>query len=265
MKACLPLDPSKRRCSVNNSRTNLTLYLKPMNVKPIQYNDRHAARHRTGFTLVELLVVLAIIAVLAMLSFSAIGRMRIAAAKSKGISQMRNIGLGIASWMGDNSSPEPFFMSDGTGDYPHESRRYSNFRPGNPAMALYQSEDPAAGYVQDFNAFFSPLAKLGSAAPTLSTYDPTKASETRLWGTYHYHYPHVTDARMTPRQRALGVTAIAASRESINGNLVLSEFYRDDWCPPKYGKRIYHALLSDGSVRYVADNDGAWGRWRTGN
>lgn len=62
----------------------------------------------------------------------------------------------------------------------------------------------------------------------------------------------------------MGVLPISASRESINGTLVLSEFYRDDWCPSKFGKRIYHALLSDWSVRYVADNDAAWTKWKTG-
>lgn len=63
-----------------------------------------------------------------------------------------------------NFSPEPFYMGDGTGDYPHESARYSDFRPGNPARALYRKDDPSNGYIQDFNVFFSPLSKLASAA-----------------------------------------------------------------------------------------------------
>lgn len=237
----------------------------PMKRKSKKSAHRHAVSRPTGFTLVELLVVLGIITVLALLSIVGVDRMRLAAAKSRSISQMKNISVGIAMWMGDKSSTEPFFMADGTGDYPHESRRYSDFRPGNPAMALYRTDDPGAGYVQDFNTFFSPLAKLALTAPTLSTYDPAQASETRLWGTYHYVYPYVTDARMTSRQRALGVTAVGAASEAVNGKLMLTEFYRDDWCPPKHGKRIYHALLSDGSVRYVADNDAAWGAWKRGS
>ena len=227
-------------------------------------NSCPAVRRPLGFSLVEILVALAILVVLAVLTLSITGRMRLAAAKSGSVSKMRNISVGIATWMTDFSAPEPFYMGDGTGDYPHESARYSDFRPGNPARALYRKDDPSNGYIQDFNVFFSPLSKLASAAPTISTYDPTKASEKKLWGTYTYFFPHATDAKLTARQRAMGVQPIPASRESINGCLVLSEFYRDDWCPAKFGKRIYHALLSDWSVRYVADNDAAWTKWKTG-
>ena len=227
-------------------------------------NHAPIVRTRTGFSLVEVLVVIAIIVVLAVISLMVVNRMRLAAAKTGSISKMRNISIGIASWMADRSVPEPFYMADGTGDYPHESTRYSDFRPGNPARALYVTEDPSSGYVQDFNEFFSPLAKLPTPAPTLGNYDPTKATDKRLWGTYTYYFPHVTEAKMTSRHRTMGVQPIPASRESINGSLVLSEFYRDDWCPPKFGKRVYHALLSDWSVRHVGDRDEVWSKWKSG-
>ena len=214
--------------------------------------------------MVEVLIVMSILAVLAVIMLSVSGRMRLSAAKAVSVSQMRNIGLGMASWMADNAAVEPFYKSNGSGDYPHESAANGTFRPGNPARVLYNKDDPASGYVQSFEVFFSPLSRMAGPAHTLRTYDPTKATEKRLWGTYAYFYPHATAARMSARHQALGVEAVGASGPEADGKLVLSEFYRDDWCPPKYGKRVYHALLADLSVRHVADNDTAWSQWKNG-
>lgn len=219
---------------------------------------------RAGFSLVEMLIVIVIIVVLAVLSLSVANRMRVTAAKTNSVAQLRNMGVAILSWTTDRAAPEPFYRGDGTGDYPHEGNSYGEFRPGNPARALYKVDDPSAGYLQDFNVFFSPLSKLMKPAPTIATYDPWKVSESRLWGTYTYHFPHVTAARMNARHRNMGVETVGASNPTIDGRLMLSEFYRDDWCAPKFRNRIYHALLSDGSVQYVADNDAAWNRWKNG-
>jgi prepilin-type N-terminal cleavage/methylation domain-containing protein len=229
------------------------------------YTRRHKARRRTGFTLVELLVVITIIIVLAALTFSLTGRIRLSAAKSKSISQMRNISVGIASWMGDNSSPEPFFVSNGTGDYPHESTRFSNFRPGNPARALYNKDDPTSGYVQDFTIFFSPLAAVPSGIPSQADYDPTAATNARPWGTFWYLYPHVTAANRTARQEANNVGVVGTSRRSIDGKLVMTEFYEGDWVTTRFGKEIHHALLSDWSIQYVADSNSRFNQWKSSN
>jgi prepilin-type N-terminal cleavage/methylation domain-containing protein len=236
--------------------------MKTMNMKPIHH---HELGPRSGFSLMEVLIVIAIIAVLAVLSLAVVSRMRLAAAKAGSVSQMRNISVGIASWMTDKSAQEPFYTSNGTGDYPHESARASDFRPGNPARALYRLEDPSSGYIQDFHVFFSPLTKLAGQSPTISNYDPAQASESRFWGTYSYHFPHVTEDRRTSRQAAMNVAVVPASGNSANGKLVLSEFYKDDWgCSAKFGKNAYHALLADWSVRHIADNDKGWTKWKTG-
>jgi len=233
-----------------------------MHMKTIKHRSRHS---RSGFNLVELLVVIAIIAVLAVIITSVATRMRLGAAKAVSVSQMRNIGIGIASWVADRAAPEPFYKANGTGDYPHESSYHGDFRPGNPARVLYRKDDPSAGYLQTSDVFFSPLSKLKGAAPTIATYDPTTASEQRLWGTYTYHFPHVTSARITPRQQSLGVEVAAASGREADGKLMMSEFYRSDWCPAKFGKNVYHAMFSDWSIRHIADNDAAWTKWKNGN
>jgi prepilin-type N-terminal cleavage/methylation domain-containing protein len=227
-------------------------------------NPSFLVRQRNGFTLVELLVVIAIIAVLAVLSMMTVNRMRIAAAKTKSISQMKSISVGIASWMADKSSSEPFYVGNGTGDFPHESGAMSVFRPGNPALALFNKEDPSAGYVQDFTVFFSPLATTPAGIPTQANYDPAAATNARVWGTFAYFYPHATAANRTARQIANGVQPVGASKPSIDGKLVMSEFYEGDWVTTKFGKEVHHALLSDWSVQYVADSNTRFNQWKSG-
>ena len=226
-------------------------------------NHQSKTRRRSGFTLVELLVVITIIIILAVLSISVVGRMRLAAAKSRSISQLRNISVGLVSWMADNTAPEPFYVSSGTGDYPHESGNGKGLKPGNPAAALYNRTDPSAGYIQDFTVFYSSLTRVPSGIPTEANYNPSKASQSAVWGTFTYFYPHVTAARKTARQEANGVVVMSASRSSIDGKLVMSEFYEGSWVTAKFGKEVHHVLLSDWSVQYVADSNSRFNQWKS--
>lgn len=236
-----------------------------MKIQSDKVHLHRQARHRTGFTLVELLVVITIIIVLAALTFSITSRMRLTAAKSRSISNLRNISMGIISWMADNSTSEPFYVASGTGDYPHESGSGKGFKPGNPASALYNRDNPSAGYVQDFTMFFSPLAELPSGLPKEANYNPSVATNSRPWGTFWYLYPHVTAPNRTARQTANNVGTVDSSRTSIDGKLVMTEFYEGSWVTPKFGKEIHHALLSDWSVQYVADSNARFNQWKRGN
>lgn len=58
-------------------------------------------RRSSGFTLIELLVVITIIAVLAALSFVGLAKMRAAADRSTVVSNMRQIGTGMASFLSE--------------------------------------------------------------------------------------------------------------------------------------------------------------------
>ena len=67
--------------------------------------------------MIELLVVIVIIAVLAVLGFTGMARVRVAAAKTTTSSEMRQIHVGMALWMADNSATDA-----ARPDVPHRHR-----------------------------------------------------------------------------------------------------------------------------------------------
>ena len=64
-------------------------------------------KSRSGFTLVELLVVIGVIAVLAALSLAVLSKVGAASDRSKAISNMRHIGAGINLFVADNDGRLP--------------------------------------------------------------------------------------------------------------------------------------------------------------
>lgn len=68
-----------------------------------------------GFTLVELLVVLAIIAILAVLLFPAIQGIPAKAQQAKCVGNMRMMGAGFAAFAGDNNGETPYVGKHGNG------------------------------------------------------------------------------------------------------------------------------------------------------
>jgi prepilin-type N-terminal cleavage/methylation domain-containing protein len=61
----------------------------------------------SGFTLIELLVVIAIIAILAAILFPVFAQAKVAAKKARAISQMKQVGLSVHIYMGDNDDIYP--------------------------------------------------------------------------------------------------------------------------------------------------------------
>jgi type II secretory pathway pseudopilin PulG len=137
-----------------------------------------------GFSLTELLVVTVIVITLAALSLIGLNRTRLAAAKATTTSQMHQVGISVSLWAGEKNNGEPFYAANGSATYSHERFPGTNplLAPGNPAMALFNKEDPGSGYMTDYTLYFSPLNK--TPAPDLKSYEPEKADISKLWGTY---------------------------------------------------------------------------------
>ena len=230
---------------------------------PVHYIQK---RSHTGFTLVEMLVVITIIIVLAALTMTLTSNIRRSAAASRSISQMRQISVAVATYTSDNALLEPFYTSSPVADYWSETGNGSKYSPGNPARALYNAQSPESGIIQDISVFFSPLVKYD--VPDKLKYDPANASPTNAWGTYAWFYPYIADAAKlvgTQKTYAKLVTSEPVNPR-IEGKYMMSESYPSlPSSGPKFGKKIYNALMNDGSIQYVADSQAAYDKWRRGN
>lgn len=208
--------------------------------------------HESGFTLFELLIVIAIVIMLATLSMVAVNRMRFGAAKATTMNQMRQIAVAVTSWATENNNGEPFYVANGTGDYCDESNPgpNSSLSPGNPAKLLYNTKDPGTGYCADYQLFFSPLVKI--VPPVRDKYKPETAAPGVPWGAYVWYFPFSTN--MTQRQRNASGQWLDPARVAPNlqGKLMMmTDYSRGDAKWEKY----YIAVMVDGSVRKLENEE----------
>lgn len=131
--------------------------------------QRHSARARRGFTLLELLVVISIIAVLAAMLFPAIQRLRETANRVKCVNNLHQIGLAMTSHF---TTWQCFPMNGeviGNGTYrfgltsfPGAPDKYTNmWGMGNPQLGPKNQTGSWAyailGYLEETNAFATPF------------------------------------------------------------------------------------------------------------
>ncbi|MFM2198983.1 MAG: hypothetical protein RLZZ505_2415 [Verrucomicrobiota bacterium] len=226
-----------------------------------------STRSRSGFTLVELLIVITMIAVLALLVFMGARRGLMAANQSRTTSQMREIGVAVAAWAAENNNNEPMYFRDGTGDSSSEATPApvaANRRlcAGNPAILLYDRVNPTQGYIQDPSVFFA--ATQIWKAPAAKDYNPSAASSTNLWGTYMWVYPSVPADERSERQKTImrSSSYVTVSREAYDNVLMFNDY---SFAKRKYPQdKSYFALFRDSTVRKVATNGDIWGWFYTG-
>lgn len=210
-------------------------------------NSRHS-----GFTLVELLVVVTIIIVLAALSVVGVNRMRFSAAQVTTMNQMKQVATAALTWGSEKNEGEPSYVANGTGDYSNECTPGTNpaLAPGNPAILLYNPEDPEQGYITDHRLFFSPLVK--RPAPESKDYIPSQVGAEKSWGNFVWYYPFTnnkTAKQKSATSQSLGTTRIANGFE--NRLMMMVDYSRSEavW------EKIPMALFIDGSVRALGNDE----------
>jgi prepilin-type N-terminal cleavage/methylation domain-containing protein/prepilin-type processing-associated H-X9-DG protein len=169
-----------------------------------------------GFTLIELLVVIAIIAILASLTIPGITRAREAARRSQCASNLRQIGLGVKSWLADHDNVFPpvdpsqtnasGFIADFYRSY--LSDNYDVFRcPGQTFdIRLLNSgaefpSSPGRWCTYAFNGFF---AYASNSTPRTAT---RRDVPDPLTCAYAYDYPHdlIGDQDYRPHRDGINV------------------------------------------------------------
>lgn len=216
----------------------------------------------SGFTLVELLVVITIIVVLASLVFVGAQKGMASANKSRTVSQMREIGVAVATWAAENNNNEPMYFRDGSGDSSTEATPALSVPDrkvcaGNPAILLYNKEAPLEGYLQKPSAFFAATQKY--SIPSDQDYNPSQASTSKPWSSFMWVYPSVPADERTERQKTImrSSSYTTVSRQAYNNLLMFNDY---SIAKPKDPKdKSYYALFRDGTVRNVATNGNIWG------
>jgi type II secretory pathway pseudopilin PulG len=223
-----------------------------MKQTPARHTSRARQSRKHGFSLMEVLITIAIIIVLGALSMIGVQRMRFSAAQASAINQMRQIGTAAISWGAERNNAEPFYVSNGTGDYCDESNSGPNpaLSPGNPAKLLYNTADPDQGYVTDHQLFFSGLVKI--TAPQRRLYKPAEAAPGKQWGSYVWYYPFTRTK--TPKQSSASgqnLGSVRVSPQLENKLVMMTDYSRGK---PVWDK-VYLALLVDGTVRALTNGE----------
>ena len=114
---------------------------------------------KRAFTLIELLVVIAIIAILAAILFPVFAQAKLAAKKTAGLNQTKQIGLGVNLYINDSDDVLPgyrFNSADGSAINP----TYLKYKAaGDPKAAKYESDGASTMKAIFFNQMIDPYVK----------------------------------------------------------------------------------------------------------
>jgi prepilin-type processing-associated H-X9-DG protein/prepilin-type N-terminal cleavage/methylation domain-containing protein len=159
---------------------------------PRSHHSRRRRTAATGFTLVELLVVIGIIAILISVLLPTLGRAREAAKTTQCLSNLRQLGLALQMYLSETRYivPAAYFHNSDPGQKNHETWATifmnGNYVKGVPTAKLDNPLIPALGSSQGpviSGVFFCPNGRTeltSNAANPLSPYDGLGASGYRV-------------------------------------------------------------------------------------
>jgi prepilin-type N-terminal cleavage/methylation domain-containing protein/prepilin-type processing-associated H-X9-DG protein len=108
---------------------------------------------RTGFTLIELLVVIAIISILAAILFPVFGRARANARRASGLSNLKQIGLGLQQYIQDYDGRYPPHVTERQG-----TQYFGVTDTGPDSVAPFSIRAKLQPYVKSIQLFKDPSA-----------------------------------------------------------------------------------------------------------
>lgn len=156
-----------------------------------------------GFTLIELLVVIAIIAILAAMLLPALSKAKQQAYEANCASNLHQMGLAFAMYIGDNKDTYPFYRNVADVSPIGVNRQYFWF--GQLQMELTHMSN-LSGTNVNFKVWQCPAALV--LRRTSPTYDPNEL-------TYGYNYSNLGDIASTPKPTIRKQSSINSPAETI--------------------------------------------------
>lgn len=228
---------------------------------------------RQGFTLVELLIVVAIVAVLAALAVPASNALRTYSNHARCMRNLHTIGVGLHSYLSDHNGnyPPNRYAEEGSRKFPHEAlanyivivgKSNSYMKTRSDAGPWWCPSDIERPLTSSVHSYAPPTRLGGSKSYFGDDWQPWYQSPKAAEGSYRLVYlidhnlpriPLTTAGHFNEKSWPLPTNS-AATPPAPGSDKSMVEFSRH--------RGVANALMVDGSVRKFTFEDLAYTRWK---